>query len=84
VGLFFQHELATADDLKDGDTPAAILAAERDEIIMPSRTAALRREVPNLVFDRTFSGAGHNDIYQRSDFEAGLHEALRAVVAGKK
>jgi uncharacterized protein len=84
IGPFFQHELATADDLKNGETPVAILAAERDEIVMQARTAALRREVPNLVFDRTFAGAGHNDIYQRSDFEAGLHEALHAVVAGKK
>ena len=84
VGPFFQHELAAADDLKGSETPVAILAAERDEIVLPPRTAALRREVPNLVFDRTFAGAGHNDIYHRSDFEAGLREALQAVVAGKK
>jgi pimeloyl-ACP methyl ester carboxylesterase len=84
VGPFFQHELATADDLKGGQTPLAILAGERDDIVLPARTAALRREVPNLVFDRTFAGAGHNDIYQRSDFEAGLREALDEVVAGKK
>jgi pimeloyl-ACP methyl ester carboxylesterase len=84
VGPFFQHELAAADDLKGSDTPIAILAAERDEIVLPGRTAALRREVPNLVFDRTFAGAGHNDIYHRSGFEAGLREALETVVAGKK
>ena len=84
VGPFFQHELAAADDLKGSETPVAILAAERDEIVLPPRTAALRREVPNLVFDQTFAGAGHNDIYHRIDFEAGLREALQAVVAGKK
>lgn len=84
VGPFFQHEMAAADDLRGSEMPVAILAAERDEIILPSRTAALRGQVPNLTFDRTFAGAGHNDIYQRSDFEAGLREALQAVVAGKK
>jgi pimeloyl-ACP methyl ester carboxylesterase len=84
VGPFFQHEMAAADDLRGSDTPVAILAAERDEIVLRSRTAALRRDVPHLIFDRTFAGAGHNDIYQRSDFEAGLREALRTMVAGKK
>lgn len=84
VGPFFQHEMAVADDLRGGSVPVAILAAERDEIVHPPRTAALRAQVPNLVFDRTFQGVGHNDIYQRSDFEAGLRDALRAVVAGKK
>jgi uncharacterized protein len=44
----------------------------------------LRKRVPNLAFDRTFAGAGHNDIYHRSDFESGLREALEAVIAGKK
>ena len=46
IGPFFQHELAAAEDLKGGKVPVAILAAERDEIIRPARTAALRREVP--------------------------------------
>lgn len=84
VGPFFQHEMAAADELDVSETPVAILAAERDEIVRPARTAALRKRVPNLAFDRTFAGAGHNDIYQRSDFESGLREALEAVVAGKK
>lgn len=84
VGPFFQHEIAAADALRNNPVPVAILAGERDEIVLPRRTDALRRAVPNLVFDRTIAGAGHNDIYHRSDFEAGLHEALRAVVVGKK
>jgi len=84
IGPFFQHELPAADDLKQGKTPVAILAGERDEIVYPQRTAALRGQVPNLVFDRSIAGAGHNDIYQRSEFENGLRQALQAVVAGKK
>ena len=84
IGPFFQHDLATAEELKDGGAPVAILGAERDEIVRPARTAALRRQVPNLVFDRTIAGAGHNDIYQRSDFQQELRQAFEAVVAGKK
>jgi uncharacterized protein len=79
VGPFFQHEMAAADDLADGNTPAAILAAEQDEIIPASRTKALRQRVPNLKFDRTIGGAGHNDIYHSADFQAALREALEAV-----
>lgn len=84
VGLLFQHEMAVADDLRLAHTPVAILAAERDEIVHPPRTAALRREVPNLIFDRTISGAGHNDVYQRPEFERAMREALQLIVANKK
>jgi len=31
------------------------------------------------VFDRTIRGAGHNDIYARSDFQETMREALAAV-----
>ncbi len=79
VGPFFQHEIPAADDLAGGNVPVAILSAEQDEIIAASRTDALRHGVPNLKFDRTIPGAGHNDIYQRGDFQASLREALNAV-----
>ena len=79
VGPFFQHEMAAADDLEGGDTPVAILAAEKDEIIPSLRTDALRQRIRNLKFDRTISGAGHNDIYNRVDFQSALREALEAV-----
>lgn len=84
IGPFFQHEMAAAEELRGNSIPVAILAGERDDIVLPPRTAALRGKVPNLVFDRTFADAGHNDIYQRGDFQAGLRQALQAVVAGKK
>ncbi len=84
IGLFFQHEMAAADYLEGRGVPVAILGAEKDEIIPPGRTDALRKKVPNLVFDRTIARAGHNDIYARSEFQLALREALDAVVAGKK
>lgn len=80
VGPFFRHEFDAAQFLAGSDMPVAILAAERDEIIPPRRTEALRTQVRNLVFDRTIGRASHNDIYQRSDFHAAMQEALGAVL----
>ena len=79
VGPFFQHEMDAAAALKGNSVPVAILAAERDEIVLPRRTDALRAKVGRLAFDRTIRGVGHNDIYDRSEFEEGMREALSAV-----
>jgi uncharacterized protein len=40
----------------------------------------LRRQVPNLVFDRTIGRAGHNDIYARSDFQEAMREGLAQIL----
>ncbi len=84
VGPLFKHELNAAGFLEGSQVPVAIVAAERDEIIPPRRTAALRAVVPNLVHDRTIARAGHNDIYQRSEFREAMGEALDAVLAPGK
>jgi uncharacterized protein len=73
IGPFFEHEIAAASALDALDVPVAIIAADRDEIVPGERTAALRKRVQNLVFDRTIEKSGHNDIYARSNF----HEAIR-------
>ncbi|MGI8610899.1 MAG: alpha/beta hydrolase [Sphingomicrobium sp.] len=79
VGALFRHEMDSAAALKNSKVPTAIVAAERDTIIPPPRTEALRRSVGNLVFDRTIAGAGHNDIYHRPEFRAAMHSALEAM-----
>jgi dienelactone hydrolase len=79
VGLFFQHEMNSAAALKKVDVPVAIVAAEHDSLIPRKRTDALRRQVRNLVFDRTIRGGNHNDIYPRADFHAAMREALAAL-----
>ena len=79
LGPFFRHEIDAASALEDSEVPVAIVAGERDDLIVPARTAALRSRVGNLVFDRTISGAGHNDIYGRSDFQEAMRQALAAV-----
>ena len=76
VGMLFRHEMNAAESLKASDVPVALIAGERDDLIPPARTAALRQRVPNLVFDRTIAGAGHNDIYQRPEFRQAMEDAL--------
>lgn len=83
VGLFFRHEFNSVELLGGASVPVAIVAAGRDEIIPSARTDALRDAVPNLVFDRTIADAGHNDLYQRSEFHSAMREALRAVVGSR-
>jgi pimeloyl-ACP methyl ester carboxylesterase len=79
IGPFFEHEIDAAGALANVTTPVAIIAAERDEIVPAERTAALRPNVSSLVLDRTIRGAGHNDIYARSDFHDAMRDALAAV-----
>lgn len=79
IGPIFSHQIDAAAPLREATVPVAIVAAERDEIVAPDRTEALREEIPNLAFDRTIEGAGHNDIYARSDFHEAMREAFQAV-----
>lgn len=76
VATFFEHELNTAAYLKKSQVPVAMISGDRDTLIRPARTQALRRQVPNLVYDRTIDGAGHNDIYHRPEFQQAMEEAL--------
>jgi len=76
IGPFFGHEIEALTALEANPVPVAILAAEHDEIVPAERTDALRRQVRNLVFDRTIARAGHNDIYARSDFQLAMRDAL--------
>ena len=76
IGPFFSHEIDAASALDEGNTPVAIIAAERDQIVPGERTDALKKDVSNLVFERTIARAGHNDIYARSDFHDAMREAF--------
>ncbi len=81
IGAFFHHEIDAAEALERSKTPTAIIAAANDDIIIPERTDALRRRVRKAtIFDQTIARAGHNDIYARSDFQAAMRTALRALI----
>ena len=77
IGPLFAHDIDAVGPLRNSSLPVAIIAAQNDQIVHSERTAALRKVVPHLVFDKTIARAGHNDIYARSDF----HEAMRAALA---
>jgi pimeloyl-ACP methyl ester carboxylesterase len=80
IRLLFRHEMAAAEDLRGSRVPVAILAGQRDDLILPARTEALRRAVANLAYDHVVAGAGHNDIYQHEDFRMAMHEALTTLL----
>ena len=79
VRLLFRHPMTPADDLRGSATPTAIVAAGNDTLISAARTDGLRMSVPNLAFDRTIPGAGHNDLYDRPEFRLAMGEALLSV-----
>jgi pimeloyl-ACP methyl ester carboxylesterase len=83
ISLIFQHDINSAELLKASHIPIAIVAAEDDTLIRPARTAALRKQVPNLVFDRTIPDAGHNDIYQRAEFRQAMHDGFDVLNTAK-
>jgi hypothetical protein len=79
VRLLLRHRMEPAEDLRSARVPVAIIAAQRDTLIPAARTRALAAALPNLVFDRTIPGAGHNDIYQHPAFRAAIREALGRI-----
>ncbi|HVI05309.1 MAG TPA: alpha/beta hydrolase [Sphingomicrobium sp.] len=81
IGPFFRHEIDASTALQGCQVPVTMIAAQRDEIVLPERTDALRQTVSNLVFDRTILEADHNDIYARSEFHDAMHEALDRLKA---
>ena len=81
VGPLFQHEIDAAGALAKADVRTAIITAERDTLIRPQRSDGLRSAARHLSYNRTVNGAGHNDIYQRSDFHHAMRDALKAVTS---
>jgi hypothetical protein len=81
IGPLFAHEIDAASALSGLATPVSIIAAEHDEIVPTERTESLKNSASKLVFDRTIRGAGHNDIYGRSDFQRAMRDAFRKVLS---
>jgi dienelactone hydrolase len=81
IGPFFDHDIEAAAAVEQSKVPTAIFAAQNDEIVAPDRTDALRKRVPDLVFDQTLERTGHNSIYARSAFQLGLREATERLIS---
>ena len=73
--------MPTIDFIRETSVPTAFIAAGRDAVVPFSRSEPLRRAVPNLVFDRTITDAGHNDLYDRPAFKGAMREALARIEA---
>ena len=80
VRLLLRHRMEPAAELRGTSVPVAVLAGDRDTLVRPARTEALRRSLRHLVFDRTIAGATHNDIYDRPEFRRAMREALDRVL----
>lgn len=76
VSLLMRHDLDSAAALETSSVPVAIVAAERDDLVRPQRTDALRRAIRNLRHDAVLPGATHNDIFIHPGFDPALREAL--------
>ncbi len=79
VSLLMRHDLDSAAALAGSDVPVAIVAAERDELVRPERTEALRQLVRELRHQAVLPGATHNDIFLHPGFDPALREALRKL-----
>lgn len=83
VSLLLRHDMRSADLLRGSRVPVAIIAAGRDRLIRRERTDALRRAVPNLVFDTTIADARHNDIGVFPAFDAAMLQAIERIEAAQ-
>jgi dienelactone hydrolase len=79
VRLLLRHRIEVASLISTIEEPVAIIAAAEDRIVPPTRTNALRKSVGYLIFDRTISGAGHNNIYDHPQFASTLDEAVTRI-----
>lgn len=79
VAWLMRGNLDSAHWLGGRGLPVAIVAGGSDRLVLPARTDALRSAIPNLVFDRTIRGAGHESIYGDAAFAPAMAEALAAI-----
>ena len=79
VGWLLRHHMSTVESLRGLTTPTALITAERDTIVPPRRSEAVRQAISTLVLDRTIEDSGHNDLFGRPDFREAMTEALARV-----
>jgi pimeloyl-ACP methyl ester carboxylesterase len=81
VWLLFRHDLDSARALSGRAVPVAVIAAGEDGLVPPERTAALRRAILRLAYDRTLPHVGHNSIYRDPAFAPAMEAAMRSLLA---
>lgn len=81
IRLLLRHRISILDVAGAIEPPTAVVTAERDTIIPARRSEPVRQALPNLVFDHTIAGAGHNDMFGRAEFVNAMRTALDNVLA---
>ncbi len=79
AAALIRNPMRNGELLRGLDTPTAIIAAERDEVIPRERTSEMRGAAKRMVYSRTIKDASHNDLYEREDFAIAMREALSAL-----
>jgi pimeloyl-ACP methyl ester carboxylesterase len=79
VGLLLHQRFASIEYMQENRTPVAVIAAEGDRVVSLERTAALRKAVATLVFDRTLAGATHATVYDLPAYKVAFAEAFKAL-----
>lgn len=79
VGLLLRHKFPSIRFMIDNPTPAAVIAADQDQIVRPRRTDALVEHLDNLVFRITIEGGSHNTLYSLPSYEEALEAAFAAL-----
>ena len=79
VGLLLRDRFASVEHMRGNRTPVAVIAAEDDRVVRPQRTAALREQIANLVFERTLPGASHATIDHLPAYGGTFKEAFAAL-----
>ncbi len=82
VRWLFRHPMEPAADLAGAGVPVALIRAARDSIIPPTHARELEVALvdarPGVVFSQEIE-AGHNDIFDRADFQEALRAAIRRI-----
>ncbi|WP_191059995.1 alpha/beta hydrolase [Geminicoccus harenae] len=81
VGLLLRHPFRSDLALAGRHVPVAVIAAGRDHIVPPARTAALVAQLARPVLVATVPQADHVSLYDLPEFDQLLDRALRAVQA---
>lgn len=76
VESLLKHRLETMAFIQNVKVPIAVISAEKDKVIKKAHTEALKKTIPNLVYEKEIPNAGHNDILMKQDTMDALKEAL--------
>jgi pimeloyl-ACP methyl ester carboxylesterase len=82
VRLLLRHRIETAELLRRVAAPTAVITAERDTIVPVNRSLPVIQAARHLVYTAAVPGAGHNDLYDTSEFAMAMRQAIDRIEQG--